>query len=326
MANLGLKKIHEELGGVRTVGIAGHVRPDGDCVGACMGMRNYLLENYGQQLETVDVYLEAFPESFSIIQGTDQVFHTCGEDRAYDLFLTLDCADERRLGEARKYLRDAKRSICFDHHVSNPGFAMKNYIFPDLSSTSELIYHVMEEDKIPKSTAEALYMGILHDTGIFQYACASPETHEVAASLLRKGVDGSHIAEVTFVEKTFAQNKILGKTLAESFLALQDACIVGVVRRADVDALGLKAVDLDGIVSHLRETKGVETAIFLHELKEGQYKISLRSKQKVDVSVIASAFGGGGHIRAAGATMEGTQEHIIGQLTEQIAKQMKAGQ
>lgn len=320
-----MKKIREELDGVKTVGIAGHVRPDGDCVGSCTAMMLYLKENF-KQLEAVDVYLEEFPESFSIIKGTEQIKHSCGEDKVYDLFLTLDCADERRLGDAHKYLKSAKRSICYDHHVSNPGFADKNYILPDLSSTSEAIYHVMDDDQIPKNAAEALYMGIIHDTGVFQYACTSPETLEVAANLLRKGVNGSQITEVTFAEKTYMQNKILGKTLLESYLALDGTCIVGVVKNADMTAYGLKAVDLDGIVSQMRETAGVETAIFLHELKEGQYKISLRSKSKVDVSVICASFGGGGHVRAAGCTMEGDEQEIVSRLTAQISAQMKAEQ
>lgn len=318
-----MKKISEELEGVKTVGIAGHVRPDGDCVGSCVGMMLYLKENF-KQLEAVDVYLEEIPDCFHVLEGTDQIRHSCAEDRVYDLFLSLDCADDRRLGDAQKYLKSAKRSICYDHHISNPGFADKNYIFADSSSTSEVIYHVMEIEKITKHAADALYMGIVHDTGVFQYACTRPETLEVAANLLRRGVDGSYIADTTFVEKSFVQNQILGKTLLESYLAMDGTCIVGVVKNADMIAYGLKPVDLDGIVSQLRQTKGVETAIFLHELKEGQYKISMRSKSRVDVSVIASAFGGGGHVRAAGCTMEGTEKEIVEKLTAQIGAQMRA--
>ena len=316
------KKISEELTGVETVGIAGHIRPDGDCVGSCVGMMLYLKENF-KQLKAVDVYLEEIPDSFHIISGTEQIRHSCEEDRVYDLFISLDCADEQRLGDAIKYLKSAKRSICYDHHISNSGFADENFIFPDSSSTSEVVYHVMDDDKISKHVAEALYMGLVHDTGVFQYGCTKPETLEVAAGLLRKGIDGSYISDTTFTEKTYVQNQILGRTLMESILVLDKTCIVGIVRKKEMDFYGLKAVDLDGIVSQLRQTKGVETAIFLHETGPQQYKISLRSKSKVDVSVIATHFGGGGHVRAAGCTMYGSYYDIINSLTEQIEKQMK---
>ena len=103
--------------------------------------------------------------------------------------------------------------FCIDHHVSNDAFAELNYIRPEASSTSELVYTLLEDEKISKACAEALYMGIAHDTGVFQYSCTSPETMEAAAQLLRKGIDGSEIIEKTYFEKTYIQNQILGRAL-----------------------------------------------------------------------------------------------------------------
>ena len=319
-----MRKISEELDGVKTIGIAGHIRPDGDCVGSCMGMKLYLEENF-PQLETVDVFLEKIPDSFHILQGTDQIYNSCDKEMEYDLFITLDCADELRLGDAIKYLKRAKRSICYDHHISNQGFAEKNYIFPDSSSTAEVIYHVMDDEKISKKTAEAIYMGLVHDTGVFQYSCAGPETLEIAADLLRKGINGAYITETTFTEKSYLQNQLLGRALVESILVLDGTCIVSQMRLKDMKLYGARPTDLDGIVSQLRLTDGVETAIFLHELEPQKYKVSMRSKSIVDVSAIAAYFGGGGHVRAAGCTMFGTFYDVINNLTEHIEKQMRAG-
>ncbi len=316
------KKISEELDGAKTVAIAGHVRPDGDCVGSCMAMMGYLKDNF-KQLAEVDVYLEEIPDCFHILRGVDQINHSCEEEKTYDLFIALDCADKARLGGAVKYFDSAAHTLCYDHHISNPGFADKNYIYPDSSSTAEVIYHVMEDDKITKETAEALYTGLVHDTGIFQYSCTRPETLEIAANLLRKGIDGNYISDTTFSEKTYVQNQILGRALLESILVLDKTCIVSGVRQKDMGFYGVKATDLDGIVSQLRLTKGVETAIFLHELAPLTYKVSLRSKSYVDVSVIAAAFGGGGHVRAAGCTMHGTFHDVVNSLTEKIEIQMK---
>lgn len=320
---MSMKKIGEILDGIKTVGIAGHIRPDGDCVGSCMAVKLYLEENY-PQLERVDVYLEMIPESYHLLKGTERIIHDCTQDFRYDLFLALDCGDMMRLGEAAKYLKAAKHTVCYDHHISNTGFADENYIFPDSSSTAEVVYHILEDEKISLAVAEALYMGIVHDTGVFQYSCTKPETLEVAANLLRKGVNGCNIIDVTFMEKTYVQNQILGRALLESILVLDGTCIISAIKKKDMEFYGVDASDLDGIVSQLRLTKGVETALFLYETGNQEYKVSMRSKEIVDVSEIARYFGGGGHVRAAGCTMQGSFYDVVNNVTKHIEKQMKA--
>lgn len=320
-----MKKMKEELQGIRTVAIAGHVRPDGDCVGSCVGLSLYLKENF-PELEQVDVYLEEIPESYHILRGTREILHDCTADRQYDLFIALDCGDKERLGAAVKYFDTAKSTVCYDHHISNTGFAERNYIDPQISSTSELVYRVMEKECISKETAEALYMGIVHDTGIFQYSCTSPETHEAAAELLRKGIRASEIVDTTYMEKTYVQNQILGRALLESIMVLDRRCIISAIRLKDMAFYGITPKDLDGIVSQLRLTKGVEVALFLHEIGNHEYKVSMRSKSIVDVSSIAKFFGGGGHVRAAGCTMQGSFYDVVNNLTQHIEHQMKAAE
>ena len=116
-------------------------------------------------------------------------------------------------------------------------------------------------------------MGIAHDTGVFQYSCTSPETMEIAAELMRKGIDGSEIIEKTYYEKTYIQNQILGRALLESMLILDKRCIVSVVRQKEMEFFQAEAADLEGIVSQLRQTKGVEVAMFLHETAPQQFKV-----------------------------------------------------
>lgn len=315
-------RIEAELGGVSTVAIAGHVRPDGDAVGSSLGLSLYLQENC-PYLTAVDVYLEEIPDSLKSIHGIEQIHHSCQEEKEYDLFIALDCGDLKRLGDAAKYFQTAKRTICYDHHISNTGFADKDYVAPDMSSTSEIIFHILDPEKISKEVAELLYMGIVHDTGVFQYSCTSPETMEAAAVLMRKGIDCSKIIDETFMEKTYRQNQILGRTLLESIMVLDGKCIISGVKMKDMEFYGVKASDLDGIVSQLRLTKGVEVAMFLYEIGNQQFKVSLRSKEYVDVSKIASYFGGGGHVRAAGCTMQGSYYDVINNITEHIEKQLK---
>ena len=312
--------LKELLEGKQGVALGGHVRPDGDCVGSTMGLYLYLKENF-PQIET-DLYLESVPEAYSMIRHTDEVKSELPEGKIYDLFICMDCGDLQRLGFSQKLFIESKQTACIDHHVSNEAFADVNYIVPDASSTSELVYNLLDYDKMSLETAEALYMGIAHDTGIFRYSCTSPETMEAAAQLMRKGVDTAKITDRTYYEKTYIQNQILGKALLESIMVLDQRCIVSVVRLKEMEFFKAKPSDLEGIVSQMRQTKGVEVAMFLHETASQTFKVSLRSKEQVDVSSIAKYFGGGGHVRAAGVTMKGSVHDVINNLTALIEKQL----
>ena len=312
--------LKELLEGKESVALGGHVRPDGDCVGSTMGLYLYLKENF-PQIET-DLYLESVPEAYSMIRHTDEVKSELPEGKIYDLFICMDCGDLQRLGFSQKLFIESKQTACIDHHVSNEAFADINYIVPDASSTSELVYNLLDYDKMSLETAEALYMGIAHDTGIFRYSCTSPETMEAAAQLMRKGVDTAKITDRTYYEKTYIQNQILGKALLESIMVLDQRCIVSVVRLKEMEFFKAKPSDLEGIVSQMRQTKGVEVAMFLHETASQTFKVSLRSKEQVDVSSIAKYFGGGGHVRAAGVTMKGSVHDVINNLTALIEKQL----
>ncbi len=306
---------------VRTVAIGGHERPDGDCVGSCMAVYRYLKDNY-PDIQT-DVYLEAIPEKFRFIRGTEDIQNEIPLDRIYDLFICLDCGDEERLGFSVPLFRTAAHTYCIDHHISNQAFADDNTIVPDASSTAELVYSVMEKEKIPKEAAEALYMGIAHDTGVFQYSCTSPATLRVAADLLEYGFDAASLIDATYYEKTYAQNQVLGRALLESIVFMDGKCIAAFMKKDQMKFYGVSPKDLEGIVSQLRVTKGVDVAVFGYELEKDLFKISLRSKKQVDVNKIAVYFGGGGHVRAAGCTMPGTMYDVLNNLSRQIELQFR---
>lgn len=303
-----------------TIAIGGHIRPDGDCTGSCMGMYNYLQENYPDK--TIDVYLEAIPKPYEFLRGTQEIRHEIPENKSYDLFLCLDCGDQGRLGFSAPLFEHAVHTFCIDHHISNQSFAEENYIEPEASSTSELVYNLLAEEKISVSTAEALYLGIVHDTGVFQYSSTAPSTMRAAARLMEKGIDAPAIIQNTYYEKTYAQNQIFGRAMLESILFMEGRCIAAYFRQKDLVFYGVTPKDLDGIVSQLRNTKGVEVAIFLYEISPNEYKVSLRSSDEVDVSVIAQYFGGGGHKKAAGFTMTGSVHDVLNNLSARIALQL----
>ena len=224
---------------------------------------------------------------------------------------------------AAQGLETAKNTVCIDHHVTNSGIARINHICPEASSTCEVLYELLEDTRIGKACAEALYTGIIHDTGVFQYSCTGERTMQIGGRLIAKGIPFDQIIQDSFYTKTYVQNQILGRTIMESIMLLDGQCIVGYLKQKDLKFYGVTPADLDGIVNQLRITRGVEVAIFLYETGVQEYKVSMRSNGKVDVAAIALFFGGGGHMRAAGCTMQGSVHDVINALTEPIEKQLR---
>lgn len=303
-----------------TIAIAGHMRPDGDCVGACMGLYGYIKSNY--PTKAVTVYLEEFPEAFDYLREEKAFVEVCGQEDAYDLFVALDCGDEERLGETRQVMERAKHTCCVDHHITNTQYADENFVFPESSSTSQILYGFMEDEKVNYETACALYTGIIHDTGVFKHSCTTSETMRMAGKLMDKGIPFGKIIDGSFYMKSYKQLQIMGRCLLESVRILDGRCIFSVVRKSVMDFYNAKPSDLDGVIDQMRTTEGIEVAILLDERELGEYKVSMRSNELVDVSAIAKFFGGGGHVRAAGCTIEGAAFDVINNLTLHIEKQL----
>ncbi len=312
--------LRESLQGVKTAAILGHIRPDGDCIGSCLALYNYI-ETYFPGIQA-KVYLQDFMPEFLMLSNADKIQHDISEDVVYDVCFSLDSADKERHGEYVKYFDTAKKTIGIDHHISNQGFAEEHLIIPDASATAEIIYELIGKEQLTKEIAECIYLGMAHDTGVFQYSNASPKTFRAVADLLETGIDASRIVDETFYQKSYVQNQVLGKTLKESVLHLDGKVISGVVTRKDMEHYGVTPKALDGIVSQLRYTRGVEVAVFVYELAENCYKVSLRSNGKVNVSSIAGSLGGGGHVKAAGCEVSGTYEEIVEKLLKLISEQL----
>ena len=216
-----------------------------------------------------------------------------------------------------------KRTACIDHHISNSGFAQVNHIRGEVSSACEVLYGLFDPEKVVRTIAVPIYTGMVHDTGVFQYSSTSPETMRIAGELMKTGFNFSKIIDESFYQKTYVQNQVMGRVLAESILLLDGKCIIGYLKKRDMEFYGVDGKDLDGIVSQLRLTAGVEVAMFIYEVETQSFKVSLRSNGNVDVSKIAVYFGGGGHMRAAGCDLQGSVYDVINNVTEQICKQFQ---
>lgn len=306
---------------VKSVGITGHIRPDGDCTGSVLALYNYIVENMPET--DVDLYLEQPGSEFYYLKNIDKIKNT-PEDKKYDVFFVLDCSSLDRIEPFISCFNNASKTVCIDHHVSNTGFTDLSKIEPQASSACEVLYGTMDADKISRNVAECIYTGIIHDTGVFKYSCTSKKTMEIAGEMMEKGIDYSDIIDNTFYKKTYVQNQILGRALLESVLFYDGKCIFTTVTMDEMEFYGVTGRELGGIVEQLRLTDGVEVAIFLYQTGEEEYKVSLRSKKKIDVAAIATQFGGGGHVRAAGYTAKGSVYQIINSIGELIEKQYNA--
>lgn len=318
-------KILDEVRDCKSIGISGHIRPDGDCVGSCMAMALYLEKAMPEA--RVDVFLGSFSRALERnIRGTEQIRYDYVTDvEQYDAFICLDCEKER-LGDALVFFKNAKKTINIDHHKTNPGSGDVNYVVPEASSACELVYTTMDASLIDRDIAQNLYIGMVTDTGVFMYSNTGRQTMEIAGKLLDYGFDFPAIVREVFYEKTYVQQQIMGRALLESIRFLDGRCIVSRIDRKTMHFFQAASSDMDGIASELLQTEGVVCSIFMYEIAPMQYKVSLRSTGEVDVSEIAAIYGGGGHGRAAGCTCNNAHYHdIINNMSEEIEKQLKAG-
>jgi phosphoesterase RecJ-like protein len=283
-------------------------------------MYNYITENYKDK--SVKVYLGEFADSFKILSGSDQIQHE-PTNEGHDLAISLDVSSLDRFGDFLDIFNNAISTVCIDHHVSNPGFGDLCFVSAGRSSACETMCDLIDVDKVSLKTAECLYLGIIHDTGVFKYNSTNRLTMEIAGQLLEKGVQADKFIDGTFYKKSYKQNLLLARTILESNLYADGKIISGYVTRETFKDFDCSSIDTDGIVEQLRLTDGVEVAIFAYQLTKKNTKFSLRSKNYVNVNEIAGFFGGGGHEKAAGFETTSSYQRVMKKLIGLIEKQLK---
>ena len=251
----------KECEGAKTIGISAHIRPDGDAIGSTMALYLYLKKAVtGAQ---VRLFLETPPDCFGHLKYLNEIDSTYEWNGDFDVFFALDAASDR-LGKAEDFFKKAKKKINIDHHISNEnGCGDVNVVKPKAGSTAEVLFGLMEESYLDEDIAVALYTGIIHDTGVFQYSNTSPETMQIGAKLISYGFNFSRIIEESFYQKTYLQNQILGRALMESIRFMDGRCIVSCIDKKMMEFYNVVPSDLDGIVNQLRNIKGVHCAVFM---------------------------------------------------------------
>lgn len=291
--------------------IAGHISPDGDAIGACTAM-GLILEQLNKEYS---ILLEKPGEQYENLLDHVKVLSEV-PTRKCDLFIALDCADIDRLGVFKSVHDGATISWNVDHHISNTNYSLYNHVDSNASSASEIVFNIYKESKVVLNPiiAQAIYTGIVYDTAAFKHSNTTPKTLAIASELLEQPFDFSNIIQKMFYAHPFVAIKLQGAAIKNMESYYDDSLIISTLSQEEIQKYSDDTDGTGGIVNVLKNVKGSKVALFLYEKSENEIKVSMRSEDPYDVCEVAQKFGGGGHKKAAGATINSTLE----QAKEQI--------
>ena len=288
--------------------VTSHARPDGDAIGSALGMM-HLLEALGKHVDVC--FSDPVPVVFQHLPGADRILHTIPSIPA-DIAIILECDSISRTGFDRI---DAHFVLNIDHHLSGKNFADYNWINPHACAVGAMVYEIAVASGviITPAMATCLYAALITDTGGFTYASTKASTFAFAEHLLRSGADAAGVSEAVYFSNSPGKMRLLGLALNRMQIAGHIAW--SFVSLADMEAAGADVEDCEGVANYLVAMSGIQASCFLRELPGGeQFRLSLRSKGRVDVAAVATTFSGGGHRNASGGTIDGPLESAKNRL------------
>lgn len=309
-----LKSIAEQLLIGDGFTIITHESPDGDTLGSSLALFR-TLKKLGKEAEIV--CCDPVPSAYSFLPEAVQV-RLPSNAHSLPYAVAIDCADKQRMGDAVSLFETAKTTINIDHHGTNDLYAAFNEVAPECAATGERIYQLIRllVPEIDTETAECLYTALITDTGNFSYSNTTPDTLRTAADLLACGVDHALLNRRIYRSNPYRKIKLQGRAISNLELLCGGKLAVTVLTREEIEQCGATAADTEGIVDIIRDIDTVEVAMFFKESLDGAFRVSLRSKETADVSVIAALEGGGGHVHAAGCTITGDFQQGYQRLTD----------
>lgn len=311
-----LDDILVELKNAKTIVILTHESPDGDAISSSLSVMHALAQ-FGKN---ADVVIPEHAKDFDFLPGADQILNS-GKEEQYDLAISVDCTDLKRLAGGKEYFETAKKTVEIDHHSVNAMFADYNYVDPVSPSCCQVLIAMFEYYGVEttKEIANCILTGMITDTGGFQWGGVTPETFEFAAELIRKGAKIKEICRKALRNKTKAHCKLERLVYDRLEFYENDKIAISYITIEDNQNTGAKLGDEEGLTEMLRDIEGVEVAVLLKE-KEGKngYKASLRSHETINVSEICLLLGGGGHPGAAGCFIPGTLEQAKAKILDAI--------
>ena len=326
-----IDRFRRVVDGARTLVLVSHVHPDGDAIGSELGLARFLVAR-GKSVRIVNQ--DPAPEMLDFLErdGLEpEAYDPAVHDpilASVDRIVLVDNSAPDRLGRMeRVMLASALRTLCIDHHPTRGAPWADNIVDEDASSTTAVIYELFEGCgyEPPRAAALALYVGLATDTGFFRFNSTSARAHEIAASLLRLGVDPASTFQRLHERNGEAYLRLLGHALTRLRVDGR-GCIASVaIPRALLASLGADAVDPTDILNVLLTLDGVRVAALFRELGDGRVKVSLRSKGALDVHRLASEFGGGGHRNASGIVLTAELDPAVGLVVGRTEALLAAG-
>ncbi len=298
--------------------VLSHVRPDGDALGSQLAL-GLSLKRLGKDVRIWNE--EGMLEKYSFLPSANLLTKPPADPEDVDVAIALDTAIQNRLGTALPAVRSAKVWINIDHHPSNPGYGDLVYINPKAPATGQILFELIRSEKLPidAAIAENLYVAISTDTGSFQYPNTTARTFEMAAELVRAGVDVGRVSQLTYENYPRRRAELLRDLLGTMRFEANDRVASFSLSLATAKKLGVLPEHNEGLIDHLRAIHGVTVAVFFEELADGKVRVSMRSKsEKVNVCAICEKFGGGGHVLAAGARIPGTLAEVEKKILEEV--------
>ena len=314
-----LQRILEGLRAHDTFCVAGHLRPDGDCIGSQLGLA-LALKNAGKKVVCWNEH--PVPAKLAFLDP-QRMFELPRPGRAFDCVVATDCASFERLGQVKDCIGDRKLFINIDHHASNTRYADLNWVSSREPSSGELIYRLLRAAQWPitRPIADCLFTAVSTDTGSFQYPSTTPATFHVASHLVESGADLGRISQEVYESYPLARVQLL-RHVYNKFRLVHDARTAYVwLKQRDYTRTGAAPDDSEGLIDHIRAIQGVVVACLFEEIEPGLTRLSLRSKSgDVNVNDIAAQFGGGGHRAAAGARVKGSADGIQRRVLSAVKK------
>lgn len=316
-----LDDILKEIEGAETILVLAHENPDGDAIGSSLSLC-LALQNMGKKAE---VLMSEYPANFAFLPGIENIKKAASFEK-YDMAIVVDCPDIKRVNsEYIQYFESAKVTAEFDHHNKNSMFGDYNIVNHVSPACAQILVSSFEylHIEITKDIATCLLTGIITDTGGFKNSGITAETFDFAGWALTKGVNVSKIYRDSMLITT--RTKFEAQKLAMERMEFFDEGKIAFtyMTKADDEKIGIETGDHDGIVEMGRNIVGVEVSIFIYQRDDGSFKASLRSNDYMDVADVCMMFGGGGHIRAAGCTLEFPLEESKKAILNEVRKHIQ---
>ncbi|MFP4460835.1 MAG: DHH family phosphoesterase [Thermotogota bacterium] len=322
MAQTGLNGLKEYINAHDRFLIIGHIDPDGDCISSVLSLTYGLRRIKKKVIPAIDSKCPAVYDEFQPISQINFSTDIRAED--FEAIITVDSSSPDRMGKYRE-LTEKKPNFVIDHHVTNNLWGDDNWLDVEASSAAEMIYQFLKELGIDFDPILATInlLGIQTDTGFFKYTNTGYRVMEITAELIKKGANASFNASMVLENNRIEEFFLLSAMAKKIKMTLNGTLIYSFITLEMLEDANCTYEDAAGLIGELRSIKGVETAILFTEMKEGEIKVSFRSKKWFDVAAIAIEYGGGGHQRASGCTIYQSMEQTIDEVVEKTTKRME---